>query len=296
MGTLFIILSTAIVALVEINNIVNKNNYTYTGFNLWLVNHEPMTSLPGGGYPLVIPFGWVLCLYASYILTNFIFGKNNNNILKIDDVIIRIISDSMITWTYAVFLEATGENLGWWVYSSKISNHFFGVPIGTLYYYVLFSIFFSTVIRFGIYFGNFKKRKEQSKIVFSKLTWISIYIPTMFVYSWIFTLILAISKFGTFHWSLVISVPPLFLYIIIITREYQKNIETSKNLDQNTKKYSDLTFQIRSIFAYLILVLFFIYILEIYNNLIYMSIIVFLILTGGILMLREYFINKNEKK
>ncbi|MHA1991412.1 MAG: hypothetical protein ACW981_09565 [Candidatus Hodarchaeales archaeon] len=294
-GTGFIILTAIMVSLVEINNITIKNNYSYTGFNLWIVNHEPMANLPAGGYPLVIPFGWILCLYASYMLTNFIFKKKNNDQLTIHDVVIRIISDSMITWTYAVFLEATGENLSWWDYAPKVVDQFFGVPIGTLYFYVLFSIFFSTVIRFGIYFGNFKKRKKPRKIVFSKLSWTSIYIPTMFVYSWIFTLILAINKFGTFHWSLVVSVPPLFLYIVIITREYQNNIETGENVDERTKKYMNFTFQIRTIMAYLLLVLFLIFVLEIYTNYIYMLIIIFLILTGGILILREYIINKKKK-
>ncbi|OLS26375.1 MAG: hypothetical protein HeimC3_09250 [Candidatus Heimdallarchaeota archaeon LC_3] len=293
-ASFLIVVFAVIVAAVEVFNITIKETYTYTGFRFLLISHDSTTNLPIGGYPLVIPFGWMVCLFASYSLTNLIFNNENNENVNLSRVCTRVGSDGLITGTYAMFLEATGRDLNWWIYSSGISDEFFGVPIATLYYYILFSLFFSTILRFSIYYNKKISKKNNNPITFSKLKWFSNFIPTLFVYSWLYTLLLAISQYGLYHWNIIVSGIPLIFYSGLILNNYFKKLEKEFSNEKTKLANIQILYQILGFSFYISIVLFLFMTLRVFENFIYMLVVGIFIIIFTIVWLIQLVYRKNS--
>ena len=293
--TIFLLIMTIFVGTIEIINITTTHGYTLTGFRFILLETTETKTLVEGGYPIAIPLGWALFLYGSFSLTNLLFNNfGSSSINSLSEVSFRVISDGLIALTYATFIEAAGENLGWWSYTIGSPDQFFGIPIGTLYYYILFSFFFSTVVRFSIFFhkknkNSETKTKENNLNFFHKYQYSSSIIASLFLYSWIFMFLLTIVRYGVFYWTIVVSIPPLALYLSLLALEFKKNFNKKQNLNGKENGFLVKILQKSGIIILIFLIFLLLKVLEIFTNLIYMSVVFFI----GLVFL--VFILKNKK-
>ncbi|MHA1989534.1 MAG: hypothetical protein ACW981_05040 [Candidatus Hodarchaeales archaeon] len=198
----------------ETNSLYNLQTYMYTGFSINLGYQEAIPNLPAGGYPIAIAFAWVFLIYGCYNFTNFLLdGSKNSSTPRLREVPVRVFLDGMFLWQFSLLVEAVGIDLGYWSYNATIIANknqptFFGIPMDTLYYYLITALLFNSLLRFGEYF--YRNRRPQID-----LNWFNGFAPVMFLYFWIYLLLIVLIKFGFYHWAFFVGTPSLFIFSAI---------------------------------------------------------------------------------
>ncbi|MFW9929666.1 MAG: hypothetical protein ACFFD1_09765 [Candidatus Thorarchaeota archaeon] len=190
----------------ETNSLYNLKTYMYTGFNLNLGYQNAIPGrLPAGGYPIAIAFAWIFLIYACYNFTNFLFDRNSpRGVSSWKGIFSRIFFDGMLIWQFSLLVEAVGVDLGWWIYAPKNQPRFLGLaPMDTLYYYLMVTLLFSSMLRIGE--KIFKREKVE-------IEWLNGFSPLIFLYFWIFIILLVLFRFGYYHWAFFVGTPSLFIY------------------------------------------------------------------------------------
>ena len=210
---LIFILELLIVIYEELNSLYNLKTYMYTGFTLNIGYQNTIPGkLPAGGYPIAVAFAWIFLIYACYNFTNYLLdGPKYNNNLSFLNIIPRIALDGVFLWQFSLLVEAGGIALKWWQYAPKSQPSFFGAPMDTLYYYLLVTLLFTSILRFG------EKILLKRKIISQQcdIGWFGSFTSVIFLYFWLFIILDIFFTFGYYYWAFLVGLPSLIIFSAI---------------------------------------------------------------------------------